>query len=280
MSITCEQAEQHLASYALGALDGLSRIELEQHLAGCPVCRLQLEQDQQIVQQLPRAVNLIDPPPALKTRIMARIAALETAHTAQQTHPPRTAAVLPWPRLGRRVWLASLATAAVVAFLASWTIYQAARVDKALDQNAQLTAQMTGLEEEKEAIASDVEQQWNALAFVSSPEVEAVSLTSTAQLPNAKASLFVDRETLQMLMMGTGVLPPQEGMVYQLWVRRGNGTIISLGTFRSYRSGYVNWSFTSPYSLAAHESLSVTMEPRGGSTWPTSPVVLASADAR
>ena len=176
------------------------------------------------------------------------------------------------------MWLA--AAAAVIAFIGTWSIYQAVRVENVLEQNAQLSAHVTGLEKEKEAIASDVEKQWNALAFVSSPKVEAVALASTERLPNAKASLFVDRETLQMLMMGTGVLPPQEGMVYQLWVRRGDGTLVSLGTFRSYWSGYVNWSFTSPYALAAHESLTVTLEPRGGSRWPTSPVVLASAEAR
>ena len=270
MPFDCEQAEQHLASYALGALDGESRAALEQHLAGCPACRLMLEQDQQIVQQLPRAVNLIDPPPELKTRLMARIAASQAANPAR----------LPLPRFGKRMWMASVAAAAAIAFLASWTIYEAVRVENVLEQNAQLSAQVTGLEKEKEAIVKDVEKQWNALAFVSSPKVEAVALASTAQLPNAKASLFVDTETLQMLMMGTGVLPLQEGMVYQLWVRRGDGSVISLGTFRSYSGGYVNWSFTSPYAVAAHESLSVTMEPRGGSRWPTSPVVLASATTR
>ncbi|MSQ25533.1 MAG: hypothetical protein EXR49_04565 [Dehalococcoidia bacterium] len=68
MPFTCEQAEHLLASYALGALDGESRADLEQHLPGCPACRLLLEQDQQIVQQLPRAVNLIDPPPSSRLR--------------------------------------------------------------------------------------------------------------------------------------------------------------------------------------------------------------------
>jgi anti-sigma-K factor RskA len=105
---------------------------------------------------------------------------------------------------------------------------------------------------------------------------EAVNLAATDLSPYSTASLFVDPKDNKALMMAAGLKPPSPDRVYQLWMRRTDGSIVSLGTFRTYREGYVMWPFQSPYALAAYRSISVTMEPMGGSPWPTSPTVLGS----
>ena len=61
--MTCDESSEILASYALGALPDEERDDLEAHLQGCPACRLVLEQDREVVEELPRGIRLVDPPP-------------------------------------------------------------------------------------------------------------------------------------------------------------------------------------------------------------------------
>ena len=58
------------AAYLLGALDETERAAFEEHLAGCPACRAEVDQLRPAAQALPEPMA---PPPALKARIMAEV---------------------------------------------------------------------------------------------------------------------------------------------------------------------------------------------------------------
>jgi anti-sigma-K factor RskA len=60
-------------AYVLGALDEVERAAFEEHLAGCPACRDEVDQLLPAARALPISVDPIAPPPSLKARIMAEV---------------------------------------------------------------------------------------------------------------------------------------------------------------------------------------------------------------
>src|SRR5215216_6226612 len=68
-----EHWQDATGAYVLGALDEVERAAFEEHLAGCPACREEVDQLLPAAQALPISVDPVAPPPALKTRIMAEV---------------------------------------------------------------------------------------------------------------------------------------------------------------------------------------------------------------
>jgi anti-sigma-K factor RskA len=62
---------ESLAAYALGALSDDEAARLRRHLDTCPDCRAELERLHHAVELLPASVEQVEPPPELKTRVMA-----------------------------------------------------------------------------------------------------------------------------------------------------------------------------------------------------------------
>ena len=79
------------AAYLLGALDEAERAAFEEHLAGCPACREEVDELAPAAQALPMSVDPVDPPPSLKARIMAEVereASLLAAAGPEADRPP------------------------------------------------------------------------------------------------------------------------------------------------------------------------------------------------
>ena len=259
----CEQAEEFLPAHALDALEGEDAAELEEHLEGCPACRLALEGHRRVVLHLPETVPQVDPPADLKGRLMARIDSLEAAAKAGTTKPwgvrdiARRWFGLPEP--GRvQVFIGSLAVVSL--FLIGWTIFQTLEVNNLRDDNVQL--------------ASEIRAQWDTLAFATNEGVETVRLVGTEVAPMTKGSVLVNPKENKAILMVTGLTPPSKGMVYQLWLWKHDTSPSSLGTFGNVRNGYVMWRFQSPISLVTNRVWGVTMEPSGGSEKPTGELVM------
>src|SRR5205809_274272 len=68
-----EHRRDELAAYLLGALEPGEAAELERHLAGCEVCRTELEWLRPAVQILPESVQRVEPPPQLRGRLMEQV---------------------------------------------------------------------------------------------------------------------------------------------------------------------------------------------------------------
>lgn len=77
-----------LATYLLGALEPAEAAELEQHLAGCEECRTELEWLRPAAQMLPESVERLEPPSALRARIMGEVEA-DAVATRTPARPAR-----------------------------------------------------------------------------------------------------------------------------------------------------------------------------------------------
>ncbi|MBE7528234.1 MAG: hypothetical protein HND44_18060 [Chloroflexi bacterium] len=64
--------QELLAAYALGSLEADEAVTVAVHLETCPACRAELAAYEAVTDMLATAVPLASPPPALKTRLMAR----------------------------------------------------------------------------------------------------------------------------------------------------------------------------------------------------------------
>jgi anti-sigma-K factor RskA len=99
-SSTHERYRDDLAAYALGALRDADADELRHHLEGCEACRDRLRWLQPAVDVLPSTVEQMEPPPQLRSRLLATVRA-----EAGKGTPAAAAAVR---RGRRREWAALL----------------------------------------------------------------------------------------------------------------------------------------------------------------------------
>ena len=99
-----ESRRDELAAYLLGALEPGEAAELERHVAGCEECREALEWLRPAVQVLPEAVERVEPPRELRSRLMAQIEADAEPAPVRQGR-----------RLSGRLWGSGLRPIAVLA---------------------------------------------------------------------------------------------------------------------------------------------------------------------
>jgi anti-sigma-K factor RskA len=112
-----ERHRDELAAYLLGALEPGEAAALERHLAGCEVCRTELEWLRPAVQLLPESVPRVEAPPELRGRLMEQVRSeAESAPAPSRTRRWNLAGWTPRPLAG----LAALAL--VVAAVAAYAI--------------------------------------------------------------------------------------------------------------------------------------------------------------
>jgi anti-sigma-K factor RskA len=68
-----DRRRDDIAAYLLGALEPGEAAELERHIAGCPECEEELQRLRPAVQVLPETVERVEPPAALRGRLMEQV---------------------------------------------------------------------------------------------------------------------------------------------------------------------------------------------------------------
>jgi anti-sigma-K factor RskA len=96
-----EDRREALAAYALGALDPAETVELERHVAGCDTCREHLRWLDPALEVLAESVEPVEPPPALRERVMAEVRADAGMQAAAEPAEPRRPREGMRPRLRR-----------------------------------------------------------------------------------------------------------------------------------------------------------------------------------
>ncbi len=250
-----EEVEELLGAYALDAVDPSEARAVEDHLATCPRCRAEVEAHREVAAMLGNAGG--DAPEELWGRI-----ASELDGEARELPPLRAVergrALRSTGRTGRArpVRPVALSLGALAAALAVVVGLLAAKVGS-LDSEVRT---ISG------ALSSNGVAEQAALA--------ATDPTHTSVLLRA-ARGATGRALIVMLPSGqaywvtrSGLRPLPGGETYQLWAL-ASGRVVSLGLLGS-----------APREVAVQVSpnmteFMVTAEPAGGTTRPTSPVVVA-----
>ena len=217
------------AAFLLGALDERERAAFEEHLAGCPACREEVDELLPAVRALPISVDPVDPPPALKARIMAEVEREASLLAAAGPEADRPAAP---ERRRRRLSLRvpRLVPAAVAAAL--------------LVVGVAIGVGATQLDDE--------------------PERTVAAQVSGA--PGATVSVELNGE--EGRLMARGLPAPPSGRVYQVWLKRdGHAPEPTAALFMPSRDGAATASV--PGTMEGIDQVMVTDEPDGGSPQPT-----------
>jgi anti-sigma-K factor RskA len=223
-------------SYVLGALPEDERSGYEAHLETCPSCRSEVEELRVAAEALPVSPPPMLPPPALKLRIMAEVER-EAALLASAGQPDRAAA--PEKREKRR-WFSGLGfPRAAMGALACVMLVIGLGI--------------------------------GAVVFGGGSNPRTVPFESTIQQASAQLEVGDDGATL----VANGLPPAPAGKTYMVWLSRpGHAPEPTSALFTPRRDGSATASVTG--DLKDVDAVLVNVEPVGGSTTPTSDVLLTA----
>lgn len=238
MAGTHDKLHDSAAAYLLGALPDLEQQAFERHVMACAACREEVERLRPAVEALPRSVTPLNPPEALKGRIMSAVADDEAAARAREglgaprESPLRRAGVAVQSAFRRARPVAAWASAAFLLAVGVAAGYAASEI---------------GVPEER-----------RVSAFV-----------DEERLAQASGTLIVseDEERAHLSVHGLPALPADDSNeIYQLWLVRGSEVIpSSLLSVGGDGSGVA----TVTSGIEDADAVWVTREPAGGARTPS-----------
>jgi len=268
-----EPYAEDLALYALDALRGDDRARLDEHLATCAACRLELEQLRGDTALLALSAAGPRPPQRARQRLLGAVAreagsvaaSPTLAQNARKDGAPSPGVV----SSSHRSWWGMLgwaATAAVVIFaLSLWR------------ENLALKAGLASASSRVAESGRELEELRRIAAPIIQPEAQRVTLvsTKTPPQPQGKAFYLRNRSSLVFLANNMPALPPQK--VYELWLIPTSGAPIPAGVFKPDARG--NASVVNPPLPAGTEAkaFAITVEDEAGAATPTMPIVMMGA---
>jgi len=273
--LSCDDVRELAASFVLGALDVDEADAVRAHLASCAEPHPEMAELGSVVAVLNEAVPLVEPPPALKGRILAAAAADRAARggaagrDVEAAEPPAVSAPLPSPadavpfpspaereqraaaRAGMGTWIVRIAAVLAIALLGGWNLLL----------QGQLEAARTY--EQNVAAVLDVAGQPGSLTAILTGE--------GADAPAGLAAIASDGS----VRIAMSELPATSGnQVYEAWVIGGDGVPVALGGFQVGETG-VAYFEGSGLPTEAGIVLALTLEPGPGATAPSSAPVSA-----
>lgn len=258
-----EQFEEDLALYALAALEGPDRVALEQHLAGCAACRLELEQLRGDGALLALSTTGPKPPLRARQRLLDAV--------ARETRSAVTPALVQSARKDRasRSWWGVLgwaATVAAVVFAASlW------KENAALKRDVLTWRRLVGQQ------TLELEAAQRFVNTITNPEGQHFTLVAgkNPPQPQGKAFYLKSRRSLVFLASNMPALPAAKA--YELWLIPTQGAPIPAGVFKPDSHGSA--TVTNPPLPAGAEAkaFAITVENEAGASTPTMPIVMMGA---
>jgi len=245
-----EQFADDLALHALGVLEGEERVALEKHLESCAGCRRELEQLRGDMALMALSTGGPTPPRRARQRLLEAIA----REPRRTTVPSRSGwrVLVPW------VAAAALAVGLVVLWV----------------QNSDLRQRIAGLQSESIQEQAELQQAREVVSTLTATDAMRVTLVAakTPPQPQGKAIYVRDRSSLIFLASNLQALPAQKA--YELWLIPINGAPIPAGVFKPDAHGSATVINPPLPPGVQAKAFAVTVEPEGGSSAPTLPVVL------
>jgi anti-sigma factor RsiW len=252
-----ESFEQLAAAYTLGSIEPEDTARLRPHLAACPRCSRLMAEYRAVVENLALSLDEVTATPALKSRLLAEAGRTldKTPASPRLRVPPPQAdpRVSASPRL--RVLPARLAYALPLAALILVS-FGLGRWNFALRE--QLAEQQTQLVQQERFIAAGASRGQRAV------------LAGTQAAPGATGEVVQPADGAPLLaVQGLPRLPANQ--VYQVWVIAG-GQPASAGLMAGDLAQTI---IPLERGLSGAQQLALTIEPAGGRSTPSGPIVLA-----
>ncbi|GBD05229.1 hypothetical protein HRbin20_00810 [bacterium HR20] len=243
-------------SYVLGLLDATERAQFEVYLDQYPELQQELARVEQTIAQF-AATHAVEPPPQLQEKIW----------NALQQHAPtdQVPASVPSKRLTPRRWVAIVGAAILLesaAIIAGGVVLL-----KLHTRVEQVEANLASIQRDHHQTVARLNQGLDDLRLLTRAlggKALAVTLKGTKQQPSARATLWWEKSSGELLLVTPILEPLNTQEQYQLWaIVRGKPVDAGVFSPDSLRLVYP----MKPVPSA--EGFAVTIEPRGGSAVPT-----------
>ena len=256
--MTHEQAIDLAPAYVLGALEAAEMTAVREHLAACPESHAEFETLGSVVPNLLESpdIELVEPPAALRDRIMAAAA----ADLAGRSGGPAAAPTIAFPsateratraqaRTGRLGWAMRIAAVVAIVALGGW--------------NLLLQNDLTVARQFDQAVQS-------VITIAAEPGSQTVVLTPTE---NNQASGLAAIRPDGSVVLAMRNLPKTTGPeVYETWVIVGDAAPVPVGDFFVDEYG-IAATTTRPTTAPPGAIIAVSRESGPGSTAPLGPIV-------
>ena len=249
--------------FVLGALVGEERAAFEAHLATCAECQADVRALERVVTTLPYAVAQVDPPPALRARVLAVAGGERSRDTSTRARSS----------FAMGGWLSAAALLVVSVALGAYAYSLRERVGGLERQLRAAVDRLDRSEQELVAAKGSADRAQLRLAVLTAPDLKQVQLAGQPPAPRAAGRAFWSRSN--GLLFAANQLPPlPAGRTYQLWFLTP-GAPVSAGLLTPDPNGRVTAAFDAPADAVTPTGLAVSIEPEGGVLAPTGAIYLA-----
>ena len=273
-----EEQKELLAAHALGALDAIEVLRVEEHLSTCAECRAEMDEWRETAAALAYTVKSAEPGAGVRGRILENVRAgdkppvsKERARGGGEAPASNVIRMSEASRFVRRSLAVSGAIAASLLIVAL-----AASLFVTWQRLNETRAALARYEQTVSSLAKEVAQERAARELVTSPESRSAQLTGTNMAPNASAQLAFDRSTGRAKLFAYNLPAAPAGKAYQLWFI-SNGKVMPGRVFTPDSTGSAVMDEQVPVaSLGTSPVFAVTLEPAGGVPVPTGEKYLLS----
>jgi anti-sigma-K factor RskA len=258
-ALTCDEVRELAGGFVLDALDVDEADAVRAHLAGCADPHAEIADLASGLPALWEAMPVVEPPAALKARLLAVAAADRPVATGPVAIRP-AATSRPDRIASRRVlgWAAAIAAILVIGVLGAW--------------NVVLQGQVGTLRTEQDSVAAVI----HAGAIAGS--VTAMLTAPEASGPYGPTGLAAVTRTGSLVLAMRDLRPTTGDQVYQAWVIVPGSAPVPTGSFRVGDAGVGSIAAASaPFQPGA--VVAVTLEAGPGATTPTLPILAAGTTA-
>jgi hypothetical protein len=221
-----------IAAYALGVLDSAERNELESHLAGCLVCRTELDRYEAVVGDLGTVARPVPPRPELRGELLEEIRAgspVAAAPSLLHRHVPG-------------IWLAVAATIAILSLVVLGALFVQLRETQDERDSARYT---------EHAMADYLKDGGTLSALLPPPGSPDTS-------EHGYGSLIVAPDQPGAMLVVYDLPPTNDDRTYRAWAER-DGQRVDLGELHVNDEG-TGWLYLSgPEPMSTYETIGMNL---------------------
>jgi len=227
------QIEKYLPEFALGNLEREDADLIAEHLSACESCQALMRSYEQTVGLLAFGAPQVIPPESLKSELMRRIRINSSARISKkpETKARSMKSLFQW-------FSPALATASLIVVISLATVNII---------------------------------QWNQKKIIHnqlSAPLKIFKMKGTQLAPHADGTFVIGQDNLHGVLVVSDLPEIPKNKQFQLWLTK-NGEKSSGGAFSTTPLGYGVMKISSPNPLPEYQSVTLTIEPFGGSLIPS-----------
>jgi anti-sigma-K factor RskA len=240
-----QHPEEQIAIYALGALSGKERADLESHLRNCAHCRSLLEESRAVVNLLPRSIEPVSPSPETKRKLFLRVDEDLARSTAGRNGAKSWSKAGPSMLISRRALAFGLIAIVALGLIATFAL----------------------------PFISQINRQREITAILNSPNAQTRVVAGTKDAPTARGRLVAERGDTRAVLVVEGLSPLPPDKTYEFWLIQG-AKPFPAGLFDVDANGRMSLLVSAAQSIETFDKLGVTIEQRAGEQTPKGTLVM------